>query len=59
MRDAVAGIRLPVVEVHISNVWAREEFRHHSYLSPVAKGVISGFGIDSYRLGVLALAGKR
>ena len=59
LRDAVAAIRIPVVEVHLSNVFAREEFRHHSYLSPVARGVISGFGVESYRLGVLALTGKQ
>lgn len=59
LRDAIAAIRLPVVEVHLSNVHAREEFRRHSYVSPVARGVISGFGADSYRLGVLALAGKQ
>jgi 3-dehydroquinate dehydratase-2 len=59
LRDAIAAIRLPVVEVHLSNVHAREDFRRHSYISPVARGVISGFGADSYRLGVLALAGKQ
>lgn len=59
LRDAVAAIGIPVVEVHLSNVFAREEFRHHSYLSPVVAGVISGFGADSYRLGVLALTGKQ
>ncbi len=48
--DAVRGITTPVVEVHISNVFAREEFRHHSYLSEVAKGCIVGFGLNSYRL---------
>ncbi len=57
LRDAIAGIRLPVVEVHLTNVWAREEFRHHSILSPVVRGVISGFGPESYRLAVLALVG--
>ena len=59
LRDAVAAIRIPMVEVHLSNVFAREAFRHQSYLSPVARGVISGFGVESYRLGVLALAGKQ
>ena len=52
IRDAIAGITSPVVEVHISNVHAREEFRHSSYLSAVCKGVILGFGLDSYRLAV-------
>lgn len=52
--DAVAAINTPVVEVHISNVHAREEFRHHSYLSKNCKGVILGFGLDSYRLGLLS-----
>lgn len=58
LRDAIAAVRPPVVEVHLSNVASREEFRRHSYVSPVAWGVISGFGADSYRLGVLALLGK-
>src|SRR5574344_2668710 len=48
--DAVRGITTPVVEVHISNVFAREEYRHHSYLSEVCKGVIVGFGLNSYKL---------
>lgn len=52
IRDAIAGISCPVIEVHISNVHAREEFRHSSYLSAVCKGVILGFGLDSYRLAV-------
>jgi len=52
IRDAIAGISNPVVEVHISNVHAREEFRHISYLSAVCKGVIVGFGLDSYRLAI-------
>ena len=52
LRDAIAGISSPVVEVHISNVHAREEFRHTSYLSAVCKGVILGFGLDSYRLAI-------
>lgn len=48
--DAVAAVTAPVVEVHISNVQARESFRHHSYIAKHAKGVISGFGLDGYRL---------
>lgn len=50
--DAIAAIKTPVVEVHISNVHQREEFRHHSYLSKNCKGVILGFGLDSYRLAI-------
>ena len=48
--DAVKGIRTPVVEVHISNTFSREEFRHHSYISPNAKGIVLGFGLKSYEL---------
>jgi len=48
--DAIKAIETPVVEVHISNTFAREEFRHKSYISPVAKGVILGFGLNSYEL---------
>ena len=55
LRDAVAAIRIPVVEVHISSILAREEFRHVSLLAPVVCGSIMGFGLDSYRLGVEAL----
>ncbi|MCM1310162.1 MAG: type II 3-dehydroquinate dehydratase [Bacteroides sp.] len=57
--DAIAAIELPVVEVHISNVHGREEIRHKSLISGVCKGVIAGFGLDSYRLGVEALLGGR
>lgn len=53
--DAISAISSPVIEVHISNVFQREEFRHHSFISPVCKGSISGFGLDSYRLGIEAL----
>ena len=52
IRDAIAAIATPVIEVHISNIYAREEFRQHSLLSAVSKGVIAGFGLESY---VLAL----
>ena len=48
--DAVNGITVPVVEVHISNTFSREEFRHHSYISPNAKGIVLGFGLKSYEL---------
>lgn len=53
--DAIAAIQSPVVEVHISNVFKREPVRHHSFIAPVCKGSISGFGLDSYRLALLAL----
>ena len=52
LHDCIRAIETPVVEVHISNVHAREPFRHHSFLSPVCKGVICGFGLDSYRLAI-------
>lgn len=55
IRDAIASIQLPVIEVHISNVYRREEFRHHSYIAPVAAGQITGFGKDVYKLGLQAL----
>ncbi len=54
LADAVGGVSVPVVEVHISCILAREEFRHVSFIAPKAKGSIMGFGLDSYRLGVLA-----
>jgi len=55
--DAIKGINSPVVEIHISNTFAREDFRHTSFITPVAKGLIIGFGMDSYRLGVESIVG--
>lgn len=56
LADALAMLPIPIVEVHMSNIFARESFRAQSVISPVASGVISGFGIDSYLLGLRALA---
>ena len=57
MRDAVAGCGLPCVDVHMTNVYAREEFRHKQVVAPVAIGQVSGFGESVYRLGCQALVG--
>ena len=57
VRDAISAIEIPVVEVHLSNIYAREEFRHTSLISPVAAGQIAGFGSKSYILGLEAVAG--
>ena len=56
IRDAIAAVSLPVIEVHISNIFARESFRHHSYVSLAATGVICGLGIQGYALAVQAVA---
>lgn len=56
LRDACAELRAPLIELHISNVHAREEFRHHSYLSPIATGVVVGLGVRGYLLALRYLA---
>ena len=56
LHDAIAGVGVPVIECHISNVHAREEFRHHSYVSPVARAIVVGFGVAGYPLAIEGLA---
>ena len=58
LHDAIKGAEVPVIEVHISNVHAREAFRHHSYLSPAAAGIVVGFGVDGYVLAIEGLVRK-
>ena len=55
IRDAISAVEIPTAEVHMTNIYKREEFRHHSYLAPVCVGQISGFGLDSYKLGLKAI----
>jgi 3-dehydroquinate dehydratase-2 len=55
IHDAIKSVNVPVIEVHISNVHARETFRHQSLIAPACKGIIAGFGLDSYRLAIEAL----
>ncbi len=59
LHDAIKGTGIACIELHISNVFAREAFRHHSYISPVAKAVMCGFGVQGYPLAVAALAGMQ
>lgn len=59
LHDAIKGVSVPVIEVHITNVHAREAFRHHSWLSPVAAGIIVGFGVDGYVMAIEALARRK
>ncbi len=54
--DALQTLEIPIIEVHLSNIFKREEFRHHSYISPVARGVICGFGVLSYQLAIKSLS---
>jgi 3-dehydroquinate dehydratase-2 len=58
IRDAVAAVSVPLVEVHISNIFARERFRHHSHIAPVAVASLCGFGIEGYGLAIEGLAAR-
>ncbi len=58
IHDALTGVKIPTVEVHISNIYARERFRHHSFISAAAFAVLCGFGIEGYRLAINGLAAK-
>jgi 3-dehydroquinate dehydratase II len=58
IRDAVAAVSVPVIEVHISNIFARDRFRHHSHIAPVAAGTLCGFGMEGYGLAIDALAAR-
>ncbi len=55
IRDAIASINIPAAEIHMTNIYKREEFRHYSYIAPVCIGQISGFGVNSYKLGLKAI----
>jgi len=57
IRDAIAAVGVPVIEVHLSNIYSREKFRHKSLISPVSKGTVMGFGAKSYNLGLSAIVG--
>src|SRR5437016_3804092 len=59
IRDAVGAVTVPVIEVHISNIFARESFRNHSYIAPVARATLAGFGVSGYALAIDGLAGLR
>jgi 3-dehydroquinate dehydratase II len=59
LHDAIRGVDLPVVEIHVTNVHQREAFRHHSFISPVAAGIVVGFGVDGYALALLGLLKKQ